>query len=209
MIDELKKEASQKMTKSMESLSNNLSKIRTGRAHPSILDAITVEYYGQEVPLNQVANIKIEDAKTLQLNVWEKNMIKEVEKSIISSDLGLNPAVSGNLIRIPLPPLTEERRKELVKLVKQEGENCKVSVRNIRRDANNKLKQLLKEKSISEDDEKRSEEDIQKLTDSNIKQIDERIIEKEKRFNADLRWLTSKRFQNILPLLWMVMDLGH
>ena len=131
MIDELKKEASQKMTKSMESLSNNLSKIRTGRAHPSILDAITVEYYGQEVPLNQVANIKIEDAKTLQLNVWEKNMIKEVEKSIISSDLGLNPAVSGNLIRIPLPPLTEERRKELVKLVKQEGENCKVSVRNI------------------------------------------------------------------------------
>jgi len=180
MIDELKKEASQKMTKSMESLSNNLSKIRTGRAHPSILDAITVEYYGQEVPLNQVANIKIEDAKTLQLNVWEKNMIKEVEKSIISSDLGLNPAVSGNLIRIPLPPLTEERRKELVKLVKQEGENCKVSVRNIRRDANNKLKQLLKEKSISEDDEKRSEEDIQKLTDSNINQIDERIIEKEK-----------------------------
>ena len=180
MIDELKKEARQKMTKSMESLSNNLSKIRTGRAHPSILDAITVEYYGQEVPLNQVANIKIEDAKTLQLNVWEKNMIKEVEKSIISSDLGLNPAVSGNLIRIPLPPLTEERRKELVKLVKQEGENCKVSVRNIRRDANNKLKQLLKEKSISEDDEKRSEEDIQKLTDSNIKQIDERIIEKEK-----------------------------
>lgn len=180
MIDELKKEASQKMTKSMESLSNNLSKIRTGRAHSSILDAITVEYYGQEVPLNQVANIKIEDAKTLQLNVWEKNMIKEVEKSIISSDLGLNPAVSGNLIRIPLPPLTEERRKELVKLVKQEGENCKVSVRNIRRDANNKLKQLLKEKSISEDDEKRSEEDIQKLTDSNIKQIDERIIEKEK-----------------------------
>ena len=129
---------------------------------------------------NQVANIKIEDAKTLQLNVWEKNMIKEVEKSIISSDLGLNPAVSGNLIRIPLPPLTEERRKELVKLVKQEGENSKVSVRNIRRDANNKLKQLLKEKSISEDDEKRSEEDIQKLTDSNIKQIDERIIEKEK-----------------------------
>ena len=180
MIDELKKEASQKMTKSMESLSNNLSKIRTGRAHPSILDAITVEYYGQEVPLNQVANIKIEDAKTLQLNVWEKNMIKEVEKSIISSDLGLNPAVSGNLIRIPLPPLTEERRKELVKLVKQEGENCKVSVRNIRRDANNKLKQLIKEKSISDDDEKRSEEDIQKLTDSNIKQIDERIIEKEK-----------------------------
>ena len=180
MIDELKKEASQKMTKSMESLSNNLSKIRTGRAHTSILDAITVEYYGQEVPLNQVANIKIEDAKTLQLNVWEKNMIKEVEKSIISSDLGLNPAVSSNLIRIPLPPLTEERRKELVKLVKQEGENCKVSVRNIRRDANNKLKQLLKEKSISEDDEKRSEEDIQKLTDSNIKQIDERIIEKEK-----------------------------
>ena len=180
MIDELKKEASQKMTKSMESLSNNLSKIRTGRAHPSILDAITVEYYGQEVPLNQVANIKIEDAKTLQLNVWEKNMIKEVEKSIISSDLGLNPAVSSNLIRIPLPPLTEERRKELVKLVKQEGENCKVSVRNIRRDANSKLKQLLKEKSISEDDEKRSEEDIQKLTDSNIKQIDERIIEKEK-----------------------------
>ena len=175
MIDELKKEASQKMTKSMESLSNNLSKIRTGRAHPSILDAITVEYYGQEVPLNQVANIKIEDAKTLQLNVWEKNMIKEVEKSIISSDLGLNHAVSGNLRRIPLPPLTEERRKELVKLVKQEGENCKVSVRNIRRDANNKLKQLLKEKSISEDDEKRSEEDIQKLTDSNIKQIDERI----------------------------------
>ena len=180
MIDELKKEASQKMTKSMESLSNNLSKIRTGRAHPSILDTITVEYYGQEVPLNQVANIKIEDAKTLQLNVWEKNVIKEVEKSIISSDLGLNPAVSGNLIRIPLPPLTEERRKELVKLVKQEGENCKVSVRNIRRDANNKLKQLLKEKSISEDDEKRSEEDIQKLTDLNIKQIDERIIEKEK-----------------------------
>tara|TARA_B100000003_G_scaffold8568_1_gene7439 strand:+ start:194 stop:751 length:558 start_codon:yes stop_codon:yes gene_type:complete len=180
MIDELKKEASQKMTKSMESLSNSLSKIRTGRAHPSILDTITVEYYGQEVPLNQIANIKIEDAKTLQLNVWEKNMIKEVEKSIISSDLGLNPAVSGNLIRIPLPPLTEERRKELVKLVKQEGENCKVSVRNIRRDANNKLKQLLKEKSISEDDEKRSEEDIQKLTDSNINQIDERIIEKEK-----------------------------
>ena len=180
MIDELKKEASQKMIKSMESLSGNLSKIRTGSAHPSILDTITVEYYGQEVPLNQVANIKIEDAKTLQLNVWEKNVIKEVEKSIISSDLGLNPAVSGNLIRIPLPPLTEERRKELVKLVKQEGENCKVSVRNIRRDANNKLKQLLKEKSISEDDEKRSGEDIQKLTDLNIKQIDERIIEKEK-----------------------------
>ena len=176
MIDELKKEASQKMTKSMESLSNNLSKIRTGRAHPSILDAITVEYYGQEVPLNQVANIKIEDAKTLQLNVWEKNMIKEVEKSIISSDLGLNPAVSGNLIRIPLPPLTEERRKELVKVAKSEAENAKVSIRNTRKDANNEIRKS----DVSDDMKSNYEIDIQEATDKYISRIDSIFSAKEK-----------------------------
>lgn len=168
------------MGKSIESLKQDLMKVRTGRAHTSLLDSITVDYYGNETPLNQVANISILDSRTLSVQVWEKQMTPVVEKAILKSDLGLNPATSGDLMRIPLPPLTEETRKNLIKVVRHEGENAKVAVRNIRRDANGTLKELEKEKEISEDEQHRGEDNIQKLTDKHVKEIDQILAVKEK-----------------------------
>ena len=180
MIEEIKDDANTRMGKSIESLKQDLMKIRTGRAHTSLLDSITVEYYGAETPLNQVANVSVLDSRTLSVQVWEKQMIPVVEKAIMTSDLGLNPATSSDLIRIPLPPLTEETRKSLIKVVRGEGENAKVAIRNIRRDANSSLKELEKEKEISEDEERRAQDDIQKLTDKHVKEVDQILAEKEK-----------------------------
>jgi ribosome recycling factor len=167
------------MHKSVEALSTELAKVRTGRAHPSLLDHISVSYYGVDTPLNQVASVNAEDARTLAVQPWEQAMVKPVEKAIMESDLGLNPNTAGNVIRVPLPPLTEERRKDLIKVVRQEAEHSRVAVRNIRRDANNDLKSLVKEKLISEDDEHRGQEIIQKLTDQHVKEIDDLLEEKE------------------------------
>ena len=179
MIDDIKKDAADRMGKSVEALGHELAKVRTGRAHPSLLDHITVSYYGSDVPLNQVANVNVEDARTLAISPWEKNMVQAVEKAIMNSDLGLNPNTAGMVIRVPLPPLTEERRKDLIRVVRQEAEHSRVAIRNIRRDANSELKNLVKEKLISEDDEHRGQEIIQKLTDQHIKEIDEVLAEKE------------------------------
>ena len=179
MIDDIKKDATGRMAKSVEALGHELAKLRTGRAHPSLLDHITVSYYGSDVPLNQVANVNVEDARTLSITPWEQNMVAPVEKAILNSNLGLNPNTAGNIIRVPLPPLTEERRKDMTRVVRQEGEQARVAVRNIRRDANQNLKNLVKEKLISEDDERRGEEIIQKLTDQHIKEIDELLEAKE------------------------------
>ena len=179
MLENIKKESEQKMTKSVESFRNNLAKIRTGRAHPSILDNIKVDYYGNESPLSQVSSIKAEDARTLLLVVWEKDMVSKVETAILNSDLGLNPAVAGTNIRIPLPPLTEERRMDYIKLVKNEAEQTRVAIRNIRRDANAKAKDLVKKKEISEDDEKNMNESIQKLTDQYIANVEDILKDKE------------------------------
>ena len=180
MINDIKKDAEDRMKKSIEALRQELKKLRTGRAHTSLLDHITVEYYGSEVPLSQVANITIDDPRTLAVSPWEKPMVQVIEKAIMNSDLGLNPTTAGTLIRVPLPPLTEERRKDMIKLVKSEGEGGKVAIRNIRRDANSSIKALLKEKEISEDDERRAEDDIQKLTDKYIAEVDKVLEEKEK-----------------------------
>jgi ribosome recycling factor len=180
MIDDIKTDATTRMGKSVESLVHELAKVRTGRAHPSLLDHIRVDYYGSEVPLSQVANINTEDARTLTVTPWEKNMVQVVEKAIMTSDLGLNPMSAGTVIRVPMPPLTEERRKDLNRVVRQEGEGTKVAIRNIRRDANHELKELVKEKVISEDDERRGQEIIQNLTDQHIKKVDELLAEKEK-----------------------------
>ena len=180
MIDDIAKDARIRMGKSVTSLGQDFDRIRTGRAHTSLLDHITVEYYGSDVPLNQVANVSVEDSRTLSVTPWEKSMVQVVEKAIMNSDLGLNPATAGSVMRIPLPPLTEERRKDLVKVVRGEAENGRVAVRNIRRDANHDLKTLLKEKEISEDEERRAEDIIQKLTDEHIAQIDAALAEKEK-----------------------------
>ncbi|GAB4359475.1 MAG: ribosome recycling factor [Gammaproteobacteria bacterium] len=180
MIEDIKKDAKIRMEKSVEALKQEFSKLRTGRAHTSLLDHITVSYYGSEVPLNQVANVAVEDARTLSITPWEKNMVQPIEKAIISSDLGLNPTTAGTVIRVPLPPLTEERRKDMVRVVRQEAEGARVAIRNIRRDANHHIKELLKEKEISEDDDRRAEEEIQKLTDKYVAQIDELLAEKEK-----------------------------
>ena len=180
MINEIQSDADTRMGKSIESLKQDLMKVRTGRAHTSLLDSITVDYYGNETPLNQVANISILDSRTLSVQVWEKQMTPVVEKAILKSDLGLNPATSGDLMRIPLPPLTEETRKNLIKVVRHEGENAKVAVRNIRRDANGTLKELEKEKEISEDEQHRGEDNIQKLTDKHVKEIDQILAVKEK-----------------------------
>ena len=180
MINEIKTDADTRMKKTLDSLKNDLAKIRTGRAHPSLLDNVTVDYYGSEVPLSQVANISILDSRTLSLTPWEKPMVKVIEKAIMASDLGLNPSTTGDLIRIPLPPLTEERRRDLTKVVRKEGEGSKVAIRNIRRDANGSLKDLLKEKEIAEDDERKAQDAIQKLTDEHIKKVDELLKIKEK-----------------------------
>lgn len=179
MIDDIQQDAEQRMEKSVDALRGELRKLRTGRAHSSLLDHITVEYYGSEMPLNQAANIGVEDARTLTVKPWEKSMVPVVEKAIMNSDLGLNPATNGDLIRVPLPPLTEDRRKEMGKLVRQEAEKARVAVRNIRRDANSDLKALLKEKEISEDDERAAEEAIQRLTDKYTGLVDQVAEEKE------------------------------
>lgn len=179
MIDELKKDAAERMAKSVESLKHELAKLRTGRAHPSLLDHIVVPYYGNDTPLKQVANVTVEDARTLAITPWEKNMVGAVEKAIITSDLGLNPSSAGTVIRVPLLPLTEERRRDLVKVVRHEGEQAKVAIRNIRRDANGDLKDMVKEKMISEDDERRATEEIQKLTDKYVAAVDKALEEKE------------------------------
>jgi ribosome recycling factor len=168
------------MQKSLESLKTDLGKVRTGRAHIGILDHVQVEYYGSMVPLSQVANVTLMDARTLGVQPWEKPMVAKVEKAIRDADLGLNPATMGELIRVPMPPLTEERRKELIKVVKGEGENAKVAVRNLRRDANNSLKEALKKKEVSEDDERRAQDEIQKLTDRYVAEVDKLLVEKEK-----------------------------
>nr|WP_217434905.1 ribosome recycling factor [Marinifaba aquimaris] len=168
------------MQKSIEALKSQMSKIRTGRAHPALLDGISVEYYGAPTPLNQVGNVTVEDSRTLAVTVFDKSMIQAVEKAILSSDLGLNPASAGTIIRIPLPPLTEERRKDLIKLVRAEAEGGRVAVRNIRRDANGSLKDLQKEKEISEDEQRKGEDDVQKITDAAIKEIDALLADKEK-----------------------------
>ena len=179
MIEEIRKDAASRMQKSIESLKHEFAKIRTGRAHTSLLDHIHVEYYGSDVPLSQVANIGVEDARTLTVSPWEKTMVAKIEKAIMSSDLGLNPATAGTLIRVPLPALTEERRKDLIRVVRHEAENGRVAIRNIRRDALHTLKELLKEKEISEDQERRAETEIQKLTDQHVAQVDQLLGEKE------------------------------
>ncbi len=180
MIDDIKKDAAERMDKTIRALHDSLSKIRTGRAHPSLLDHLTVSYYGAEVPLKQVANISVEDARTLVVQPYEQSMVKPVEKAIMESDLGLNPNTAGTVIRVPMPPLTEERRRDLTRVVRQEGEQARVAIRNIRRDANSDLKDLVKEKLITEDDERRGQEVIQKLTDQHIREIDEMLEAKEK-----------------------------
>lgn len=179
MIEEIKSDAQDRMGKSIEALKSSLNKVRTGRAHASLLDNITVEYYGVDTPLNQVGNISVPDARTIAVTVFDKGMIGAVEKAIMASDLGLNPSSQGTLIRIPLPPLTEERRKDLVKVVKGEGENGKIAIRNIRRDANSDVKSLNKEKEISDDEMHQAEDEIQKITDKFVKQVDEILADKE------------------------------
>jgi len=180
VINDIIKDTKVRMEKSVEALKSQLTKVRTGRAHPSLLDGIMVSYYGADTPLRQVGNVSIEDARTLAITVFDKSLTAAVEKAIMASDLGLNPMSAGTIIRVPLPPLTEERRKSLVKLVRGEAENGRVAVRNIRRDANADLKALQKDKEISEDDERRAADEIQKITDSFVKKIDEVLAEKEK-----------------------------
>ena len=179
MIDDIKNETEKRMQKSIESLKKNLTKIRTGRANTSLLDQITLEYYGSIVPLNQVANVGIEDSRTLKITPWEKDMIQPIEKAIMSADLGLNPTTAGMIIRIPLPPLTEERRKDLIRVVKQEGEQSKIAIRNIRRDSLGDIKELLTEKIIGEDDERKGQNEIQILTDRFVDEVDKNIASKE------------------------------
>jgi ribosome recycling factor len=180
VIDEINDDARQRMEKSISVLKGQLSKIRTGRAHPSLLDNIMVPYYGSDTPLKQLANIIAEDSRTLALTVFDKSSAKAVEKAIMQSDLGLNPMSAGSVMRIPMPALTEERRKDLIRVVRNEAEQGKVAIRNIRRDANSDIKELLKEKEISEDDSRRGEDDVQKLTDNFVKEIDEILVAKEK-----------------------------
>ena len=180
MIEDIKKDAETRMGKSVDSLKNELTKIRTGRAHASLLDHVLVDYYGSEVPIAQAATVSVEDARTLAVSPWEKALVPVIEKAIMSSDMGLNPVTAGDVIRVPLPALTEERRKDFVKLVRQEAEQGRVAVRNIRRDANADLKELVKEKEISEDDERGALEAVQKLTDKFIQQIEEILSTKEK-----------------------------
>lgn len=179
MIEAIKKDARVRMSKSLDALRTELAKIRTGRAHPSLLEHVHVDYYGSSVPISQAASVSIEDARTLTVTPWDKNMVQPIEKAIMSSDLGLNPNTAGTTIRIPLPPLTEERRIALGKVVHHEGENAKIAIRNIRRDANSHLKELLKNKEISEDQDHRAEQEIQQLTDTHVKQADEIVAVKE------------------------------
>ncbi len=179
MIPELKKTTEQKMQKSLEALKSDLGKVRTGRAHAGILDHVQVDYYGTLMPINQVANVNLIDARTIGVAPWEKKMAAVIEKAIRDSDLGLNPATVGDMVRVPMPALTEERRKDLIKVVRHEAENARVAVRNLRRDANHALKEAVKSKTISEDDERRAQEDVQKLTDRHIAEIDKALAQKE------------------------------
>ena len=173
------KDAASRMSKSVDSLRTELTKIRTGRAHTSLLDHITVEYYGSQVPLNQVSNVGVEDSRTLTVTPWEKDMVPVIEKAIMTSDLGLNPATAGTVIRVPLPPLTEERRKDMIRIVRHEAEGGRIAVRNIRRDAIHDVKELMKEKMIGEDDERRAETEVQEITDKYVAEIDEVLAAKE------------------------------
>ncbi|MFO7551313.1 MAG: ribosome recycling factor [Haliea sp.] len=179
MIEDIKNEARDRMEKSVEALVHNFNKIRTGRAHPSILDSVKIEYYGAETPLNQMANINVEDGRTLALTPWDRSMIPQIERAIMKSDLGLNPATSGEVIRIPMPSLTEETRKGFIRQARSEAEAARVSVRNARRDAMNMLKELVKEKDISEDDERRGQDNVQKLTDVYVERIEKMLADKE------------------------------
>ncbi len=179
MIADLKKTTEQKMQKSLEALKHDLAKVRTGRAHTGLLDHVQVDYYGSMVPISQVANITLIDARTIGVQAWEKPMLAKLEKAIRDSDLGLNPSNQGDMLRVPMPALTEERRKELTKVVKQEGEGARVAVRNLRRDANQSLKDALKDKTISEDEERRAQDEIQKLTDKFVAEVDKLLAAKE------------------------------
>lgn len=180
MIDEIQEDAEKRMAKAVESLRHDLARLRTGRAHTSLLDQVTVEYYGTEVPIKQAANVSVEDSRTLSVTPWEKSMVPAVEKAIMASNLGLSPVTSGQTIRVPLPSLTEERRKEMVRLVKNESEQARVAIRNVRRDANSHLKELAKSKDITEDDERSGQEAIQKLTDKYVGKVDGVLEEKER-----------------------------
>lgn len=179
MINELKQDAEERMQKALESMHKSMNRIRTGRAHPSILEGITVDYYGQETPLAQVAGVNVEDGRTLAISPWEKSMVPVIEKAIMSSDLGLNPSSTGDIIRLPMPALTEESRKQYVRQARNEAENGRVSIRNVRRDVNSDIKELLKEKEITEDEERSAMEDIQKITDKYIARIDAELKQKE------------------------------
>lgn len=179
MLNDIKKTAEQKMQRAIEVLKADLGKVRTGRAHAGLLDHVMVEYYGSMVPIGQIGSVGLADARTITVQVWEKPMLAKVEKAIRDSDLGLNPSNSGDMIRVPMPALTEERRRDLIKVVRSESENAKVSVRNIRRDANDQLKKLLKDKEISEDDERRAQDEIQKLTDRFVAEVDKALLAKE------------------------------
>ncbi len=179
MLDEIKKDAAGRMSKSVAALQQELTKIRTGRAHTSLLDHITVEYYGNPTPLNQVSNITVEDSRTLAVTPWEKDMVQPIEKAIMTSDLGLNPATAGTVIRVPLPALTEERRKDMIRVVRNEAEGGRIAIRNIRRDALHDVKELLKEKMIGEDDERRAEGEIQEITDKYVGEVDQLLADKE------------------------------
>ena len=179
MLDDIRKDADSRMNNSLEALGTNFNKIRTGRAHPSLLDGIKVSYYGADTPLSQVANVNVEDARTLSLTAWDRSMIPDIERAIMKSDLGLNPATAGEVIRIPMPALTEETRKGYIKQARSEAEAARVSVRNARRDAMGMLKELVKDKEIGEDDERRGQDQIQKLTDSFVARVDEMLTAKE------------------------------
>ena len=179
MIDDIKKDAAVRMAKTVDALGHELAKIRTGRAHPSLLDHVMVSYYGSDMPIKQVANVTVEDARTLAITPWERNMVQAVEKAIMQSDLGLNPNTAGTVIRVPMPALTEERRRDLIKVARNEAEQARVAVRNVRRDANSSLKDLVKEKMISEDDERRGQDIVQKLTDQYVKEVDQVLEQKE------------------------------
>ena len=180
MLDDLKKDAVDRMQKCVVAFRNELKKLRTGRAHTSLLEHLRVEYYGSEVPLTQVANVALEDARTITVTPWEKNMVGVIEKAIMKSELGLMPNTAGTVIRVPMPPLTEERRREMTKVVRHEAENARVAVRNVRRDVMSDLKDMLKEKLLSQDDDRRAQEDVQKLTDKFVAEIDQVLAEKEK-----------------------------
>lgn len=180
MLDDLKKDAAERMSKCVAALKNEFKRMRTGRASTALLENLRVEYYGSDMPLTQVANVVVEDARTLSITPWDKSMVPVIEKAIFKSDLGLTPNVAGSVIRLPLPPLTEERRREIVKVARHEAENARVAVRNVRRDVNNDLKDMLKEKLVSQDDDRRAQEDVQKLTDKYVAEIDQVLAEKEK-----------------------------